>query len=89
VFCHCDPNLVEQRFRQRLKTRHSIHRDVINPGLLDRVAALAREVTPLSLGSSTILVDTTAAVDYDDLLRRVKSALETPPTGEGSRVAVR
>ena len=59
VFCHCDPQLAASRMRSRLGSgRHPIHRDVINPGLLDAAAARASRVTPLGLGATLIDVDT-------------------------------
>jgi predicted kinase len=59
VFCHCDPRLVGERMRARLGTgRHPIHRDVINPSMLDRAVAVAPTVTPLDLGAALVDVDT-------------------------------
>jgi predicted kinase len=59
VFCRCDPQLAASRMRARHGTgRHPIHRDVINPSILDRAAALAASVTPLGLGATLIEVDT-------------------------------
>lgn len=59
VFCRCDPQLVAGRMRARHGAgRHPIHRDVINPSLLDRVTALAATVTPMGLGASLVTVDT-------------------------------
>lgn len=74
VFCHCDPQLALSRMRARHGTghdrtgqqatgqperaRHPIHRDVINPAVLERAAMLAATVTPLGLGSALIRVDT-------------------------------
>ncbi len=59
VFCRCDPQVAAARMRSRPGAgRHPIHRDVINPSLLDRAAAVAAAVTPLGLGSALIEVDT-------------------------------
>jgi glucokinase len=59
VFCRCEPQVAMARMRARHGTsRHPIHRDVINPALLDRAAALAVTVTPLGLGAALVEVDT-------------------------------
>ena len=39
-------------------SRHPIHRDVMNPAILDRAAMLAATVTPLRLGAALIDADT-------------------------------
>ena len=62
VFCHCDPQLAASRMRSRHGTgRHPIHRDVINPAMLDDAAALTATVTPLGLGGPLIALDTAQA----------------------------
>jgi len=59
VFCWCDPQLTVSRMQGRHGAgRHPIHRDVINPLLLDRAAAVAAQVVPLELGGRLIRVDT-------------------------------
>jgi predicted kinase len=59
VFCHCDAELAARRMRERHGAgRHPIHRDVINPAILDRTAALAAPVVPLGLGAQLVEVDT-------------------------------
>jgi predicted kinase len=59
VFCHCDEQTVARRMHNRHRTgRHPIHRDVINPSLIDQAAALAATVTPLGLGAALVTVDT-------------------------------
>jgi predicted kinase len=59
VFCRCEPQIAAQRMRARLGAgRHPIHRDVINPSIMDRAAALAASVTPLRLGAALVDVDT-------------------------------
>jgi predicted kinase len=59
VFCYCDPRLAVSRMRSRHGTgRHPIHRDVINPAILDRAATLAGTVVPLELGAVLVRVDT-------------------------------
>lgn len=59
VFCYCDQQMAASRMRSRHGTgRHPIHRDVINPSILDRASALAASVTPLGLGAALVQVDT-------------------------------
>lgn len=77
VFCRCEPALAESRMRSRHDMgRHPIHRDVINPTLLDRAAYLAETVVPLGVGSGLIEVDTTAEIDRVQLLTEVQTALK-------------
>lgn len=74
VFCMCAPVVVEQRMRERAAgVRHPIHRDVMNPTLLDGVAALAGSVTPLRLGGRLIEIDTTSYVDATALVAALDS----------------
>lgn len=54
--------------------RHPIHRDVINPAILDRVPHLAETVIPLGVGSALIQVDTTEGFDREELLSDVRTA---------------
>lgn len=76
VFCHCEPALAEQRMRTRHQAdRHPIHRDVINPALLDAAAQVAAEVTPLDLGGPLVRVDTTARGSFGDVVERVAAAM--------------
>jgi hypothetical protein len=59
VIDDCDPQLAVSRMRSRHGAgRHPIHRDVINPAILDRAAALAGSVVPLGLGAALVRVDT-------------------------------
>jgi predicted kinase len=59
VFCHCDARTVARRMHNRHGTgRHPIHRDVINPSLIDQAAARTATVTPLGLGAALVTVDT-------------------------------
>lgn len=78
LFCRCDPAVAQQRATARLgQQRHPIHRDVMNPTILDALAAAATEVEPLGLGGELIEVDTTYTYDLDDLVARVTVALGT------------
>jgi glucokinase len=59
VFCRCDPEVAAARMRSRHTAgRHPIHRDVINPALLDQAKAAAATVTLLGLGAALVDVDT-------------------------------
>jgi predicted kinase len=59
VFCRCGPQIAESRMRGRHATgRHPIHRDVINPSILERAPMLAASVVPLGLGGALVEVDT-------------------------------
>jgi predicted kinase len=76
VFCRCDPAVAQQRATARLRQqRHPIHRDVINPTVVDALAATVAEVEPLRLGGEIIEVDTTYAYDLDELVARVSVAV--------------
>jgi predicted kinase len=76
IFCRCEPELVQRRMRDRhARDRHPIHRDVINPAILDNAAELARSVTPLGLGAALIEVDTTRDGYSDRLLADVRAAI--------------
>lgn len=78
IFCRCDPALADARMRSRHeRARHPIHRDVINPSLLDRAAEVARSVVPLGVGAALIEVDTTGEVDRQQLLTDVRAALSS------------
>lgn len=79
VFCRCDPELAEARMRARqaAQDRHPIHRDVINPAILERAAMLARTVVPLEVGAALIEVNTTSEVDWGQLLSEVRGGLNT------------
>ena len=75
VFCRCEPALAEERARTRLAAgRHPIHRDVINPGMLDGAAANAASVVPLELAGHLIEVDTNGSLDSSSLVAEVRRA---------------
>jgi predicted kinase len=68
LFCRCDPELAAQRMRERReRDRHPIHRDVINPAMLDGVAAHAATVTPLHLGGPLVELDTSGSLTEDEI----------------------
>lgn len=72
VFCRCAPELAVERAQARLgSTRHLIHRDVINPSLLDQLAHIAATVEPLHLSGGLVVVDTTDGFDPDQLVPEV------------------
>jgi predicted kinase len=59
VFCWSDPQLVDARMHHRLGAgRHPIHRDMLNPSLIDQAGEFAAAVTPLGLGAALVTVDT-------------------------------
>jgi predicted kinase len=69
IFCTCAPDLASWRMRERVRARrHPIHRDVINPDLLNSVADVAAEATPLGCGSALQTVDTGAPFDLEALV---------------------
>ena len=76
VFCYCDPQLAVNRMRARPGiARHPIHRDVINPAIMDRAATLAASVVPLNLGAALVKVDTGQAGATDRAVAAVTAAL--------------
>jgi predicted kinase len=76
VFCRCHPALAHQRAAARNRAaRHPIHRDVINPTLIDGLAAAASEVQPLRLGGALMEIDTTHGYDFDHLVANVSLAV--------------
>jgi predicted kinase len=77
VFCRCDPHVAEQRMRARVGSgRHPIHRDVINHEVLEQASAVAASITPLSLGSALIEVDTTQPAEVFAVVAAVRALLE-------------
>ncbi len=76
VFCYCDPQLAVSRMRARLGVaRHPIHRDVINPAIIERAASLAASVVPLVLGAALVKVDTGQAEAPEQAVAQVTAAL--------------
>ena len=76
VFCRCDPETAVRRMRDRHGTgRHPIHRDVINPSILDRAEALAATVIPLGLGMSLVEVNTEQPGSADRAIASARTAL--------------
>ncbi len=76
VYCHCDPRLAGDRAPARIgHGRHPIHRDVINPAMVDRVTWLAAEVTPLGLGAALVRADTGVPGASDRAVAAVRAAL--------------
>jgi predicted kinase len=79
VFCRCDPEVAAQRARARAtEARHLIHRDVINPGLLDGIARVVATTTPLQLAGGTLVeVDATEPVDGPATAAAIRAAFGT------------
>jgi ATPase family associated with various cellular activities (AAA) len=68
----CEPSLAQRRALERLaENRHAIHRDVINPSLVDGIAVAAKTTQPLVLGSRLIRVDTGHPVDTEELVNQI------------------
>jgi predicted kinase len=76
VFCRCDPETAVRRMRDRHGSgRHPIHRDVINPSILDRAQALAPTVAPLGLGTSLVEINTEQPGSADRAIASARTAL--------------
>ena len=76
VFCRCDPETAVRRMRDRHGTgRHPIHRDVINPAILDRVTGLVATVVPLGLGGPLVEVNTEQPGSADRAIASARTAL--------------
>lgn len=72
VFCSCDPVVAHERAIRRAQAdRHPIHRDVINPSMLDDLAEVVRGATPLRLGGRLYEVDTSETKTLDELVRQL------------------
>ena len=77
VFCTCEPSLAHERALARLAgARHPIHRDVINPSMLDALPEIVRTVEPLRLGGRLFEVDTSLPYDEDELVARVRGVAD-------------
>jgi predicted kinase len=76
VFCRCDPEVAAQRMRARAAdARHPIHRDVINPAILDGVADVVASTTALRVtGGSLVEVDTTAHRNESEAVAAIRAA---------------
>ena len=81
VFCHCDPEIVDGRVHARAARRHPVHRDVINPGVLDLAREAAAIAEPLDLGAGLVRVDTSPGVDSEFVVTAVKAALPSRRRG--------
>lgn len=77
VFCRCDPEVAALRMRARAAdARHRIHRDVINPAILDGVADAVASTTPLRVkGGSLVEVDTTVGGDESATISAIRAVL--------------
>jgi hypothetical protein len=61
-------------------SRHPIHRDVINPAVVEDVGAVVNSVTPLSTGSALIDVDTTEGLDAPGTVAALNAAVRRTAT---------
>jgi predicted kinase len=76
VFCTADPDEVRDRVTTRHQGwRHPIHRDVMNPALIERAVEVTRTVTPLGLGSGLVVVDTMRTDATPRAVEAVRAAL--------------
>lgn len=76
VFCTADPDEVRTRIVVRhQRERHPIHRDVMNPALIERAVDVTRTVTPLGLGAALVTVDTMSADALRHALAAVRATL--------------
>lgn len=86
VFCHCEPHVAEERMRARIGSgRHPIHRDVMNPAVVEDVGAVVNSVTPLSIGSALIDVDTTEGLDAPGTVAALHAAVRRTATDHDLR----
>jgi predicted kinase len=76
VFCRCAPEVAAQRVRARAtEARHPIHREVINPAILDDIARLATTTTPLKLaGGRLVEVDTSEPVNGSAIAAAIRTS---------------
>jgi predicted kinase len=87
VFCRCPPALAVERARARLTgDRHPIHRDVIDPALLDTLERVVTETEPLGLAGGVVVVDTAGGVDPASLVSAVRPLVAS---GAGSTIGER
>ena len=72
VFCTCAPEVAVARATARIGVdRHPIHRDIINPRVLDPLADVVAAATPLGIGGGLIEVDTTTGFEGASLVEEV------------------
>jgi len=80
VFCRCDPELVARRMRARHGAgRHPIHRDMINPALIDAMPSSSARVTPLALGAGLVVADTDRPDAAQLAVEQVRAVLAARP----------
>lgn len=75
VVCEVPPDVARQRIVARIETgeRHPVHRDVMDPGILQLILAQADEpFRPLAVEGSTVRVDTSTEVDVEALANQVQ-----------------
>jgi len=78
IFCHCPGGLAAERMRWRLTgARHPIHRDMIDPSILDAPVPTTAPVEPLRLGGPLIVVDTSTEQGPAIALAEIHALLST------------
>lgn len=80
VFCRCPVSVVRDRLAGRIAHRHAIHHDVIDPALIDGVAADAQDSQPLGLGP-VLMVDTDVSTNVTDIAAWVRQQVVALPSG--------
>jgi len=80
VFCNCDPELAARRMRARHGAgRHPIHRDVLDPAMIDAAPATVQRVVPLGLGAGLVAVDTGLPDATGAAVTQIRTLLAPPP----------
>jgi predicted kinase len=86
VFCNVPPRIAQQRLVDRVESgeRHPVHRDAMDPDLLQRMVDDAAEPgRPLPLAGPVVYVDTSHRVDIDVVASEVEACvagLRAPPS---------
>jgi predicted kinase len=83
IFCDVAPRTAQQRLIERVASgrRHRVHRDAMDPDVLQRMVLEAAEVgQPLPLRAPVVRVDTSRIVDVPLVAARVRTAAATLKT---------
>jgi SAM-dependent methyltransferase/predicted kinase len=82
IVCRVPPEVAQERVRTRVRTgeRHPVHRDVIEPAVLQRTLEQAAEpFLPVPMSGPTLEVDTSGDVDVEALANQIQRL--TPQAG--------
>ncbi len=80
VFCDVPPAIAQQRLVERVASgrRHRVHRDAMDPDILQRMVREAAEPgQPLPLSGPVVRVDTSRVVDVTSVAGRVRTHAAT------------